>query len=49
VLEIEPLPGHSGYEFEDKIVGGVIPKESYRPSKKEWRKPLPAVLLGDSP
>jgi len=30
-LEINPLPRGSGYEFEDKIVGGVIP-QSYRPA-----------------
>lgn len=29
-IEISPLPG-SGYEFEDKIVGGVIPQQ-YRPA-----------------
>jgi len=27
VVELEPLPPASGYVFEDKIVGGVIPRE----------------------
>lgn len=27
VLEIEPMPRGSGFEFEDKIVGGVVPKQ----------------------
>jgi elongation factor G len=31
VLELEPLPPGKGFEFEDKIVGGLIPKE-YIPS-----------------
>ena len=27
VLEVEPLPKGTGFQFEDKITGGVIPKE----------------------
>jgi elongation factor G len=27
ILEIEPLPAGSGYEFEDRTTGGIIPKE----------------------
>ena len=30
-IELEPLPGHDGYEFKDRIVGGVIP-QSFRPA-----------------
>jgi elongation factor G len=30
-IVIEPRPGHEGYEFQDKIVGGVIP-QSFRPA-----------------
>jgi elongation factor G len=30
-IVLEPLAGHTGYEFEDKIVGGVIP-QSFRPA-----------------
>jgi elongation factor G len=31
VIVLEPLQGHEGYEFVDKIVGGVIP-QSFRPA-----------------
>jgi elongation factor G len=31
VIRLEPLEGHTGYEFVDKIVGGVIP-QSFRPA-----------------
>ncbi len=27
VIEMEPLPDHIGFEIEDKIVGGAVPKE----------------------
>jgi elongation factor G len=30
-IVLEPLPGHQGYEFQDEIVGGVIP-QSFRPA-----------------
>jgi elongation factor G len=30
-IVLEPLEGHTGYEFEDKIVGGVIP-QGFRPA-----------------
>ncbi|HEX2589368.1 MAG TPA: elongation factor G [Gaiellales bacterium] len=30
-IEIEPMEGHEGYEFVDKIVGGVIP-QGFRPA-----------------
>jgi elongation factor G len=30
-IVLEPLPSHEGYEFVDKIVGGVIP-QSFRPA-----------------
>jgi elongation factor G len=30
-IVLEPIEGHTGYEFEDKIVGGVIP-QGFRPA-----------------
>ena len=34
VLEIKPLPRNSGFQFEDKITGGVVPR-NYIPSVEE--------------
>src|SRR5262249_38484554 len=41
-IVIEPRPGHEGYEFQDKIVGGVIP-QGFRPAvakgiQEAWRQ-----------
>ena len=30
-IQVEPLEGHVGYEFVDRIVGGVIP-QGFRPA-----------------
>ena len=34
VIVIEPIEGHVGYEFVDKIVGGVIP-QGFRPGRRQ--------------
>ena len=34
-IEIAPLPRGGGFEFEDRIVGGVIPKQ-YIPAVEKW-------------
>jgi elongation factor G len=40
-LRLEPLPPGTGYEFENAIIGGVVPKEYIRPSTRasgsRWR------------
>jgi elongation factor G len=44
VIQLEPLDGHQGYEFVDKIVGGVIP-QSFRPAVDKGIQE--AMLHGD--
>jgi elongation factor G len=43
-IVLEPLPGHEGYEFVDKIVGGVIP-QGFRPAVDKGIQE--AMLHGD--
>ena len=49
VLEIEPMPGHTGYEFEDKIVGGVIPKEFIPAVQKGIEEAFTSGVIGGYP
>jgi elongation factor G len=49
VLEIEPLEGHTGYEWVDKIVGGVIPKQFIPASQKGVEEAMNNGILGGYP
>ncbi|ACZ19419.1 elongation factor G [Thermanaerovibrio acidaminovorans] len=49
VLEIEPLEGHKGYEFVDKIVGGVVPKEYIPAAQKGVEEAMNNGILGGYP
>jgi elongation factor G len=49
VLELEPGPAGSGITFENKIVGGVIPKEFINPIEKGVREASEAGVVGGYP
>lgn len=49
VLEVEPLPGNSGYEWVDKIVGGVIPKQFIPAAQKGVEEAMTSGILGGYP
>jgi elongation factor G len=49
VFEVEPLPEGKGYEFEDKIVGGVIPKEYISSVQKGLEEAIQSGALGGYP
>jgi len=49
VIEFEPLPPGSGFEFEDKIVGGVIPREYIPSVEKGLREAMESGPLAGYP
>jgi len=49
VLAIEPAPAGSGILFENKIVGGAIPKEFINPTEKGVREAAEAGVLAGYP
>lgn len=49
VLEMEPLEGHKGFEWEDRIVGGAIPREFIPAVQKGVEEALNNGVLGGYP
>jgi len=49
VLEIEPLPAGSGYEFGNKIVGGTVPREYIAPIDAGIQEAMGSGVLGGYP
>jgi elongation factor G len=49
VIEFEPLPAGSGFEFGDKIVGGVVPKQYIPAVEKGLRETLIEGVLAGYP
>ena len=48
-LEVEPLEPGAGYEFVNKIVGGVVPKEYIQPVNNGIQEALQSGILGGYP
>jgi elongation factor G len=49
VIDLEPAPPGSGFMFEDKIVGGVIPREFIKPVEAGIREALEGGVLAGHP
>lgn len=49
VIDMEPLEPGSGVIFEDKIIGGAIPKEFIRPAESGIREALESGVLAGYP
>ena len=49
LLEVEPLPRGSGFEFADRVVGGVVPKNYIPAVEKGVREALPEGVLASYP
>jgi len=48
-IKVEPLPGSDGFEFVDKIVGGVVPRQFIPSVEKGVRSQLEAGVLAGYP
>jgi len=49
VINLEPLQPGSGYQFEDNIVGGSIPKEFIKPAEEGIREAMESGVLAGYP
>ena len=49
IVELEPLPRGSGFEFVDKVTGGAIPKEYIGPAGQGMRESMENGVLGGYP
>jgi elongation factor G len=49
VLELEPLEGHIGYEWLDKIIGGAVPKQFIPAAQKGVEEAMNNGILGGYP
>jgi elongation factor G len=49
VINLEPTPAGTGFIFEDKIVGGVIPREFIKPVEAGIREALESGVLAGYP
>ena len=48
-IRVEPLPAGRGFEFENKIVGGTVPKEYINPAQKGMEEALEGGVLAGFP
>lgn len=49
VINVEPLDAGSGFVFEDKIIGGVIPKEFIKPTAQGIQEAMESGVLAGYP
>ena len=49
IIEIEPLESGQGFVFEDKTVGGVVPKEFIRPVEEGIREAMNSGIVAGYP
>ena len=48
-IRVQPLPAGKGFEFENKIVGGTVPKEYINPAQKGMEEALEGGVLAGFP